>query len=173
MSVSQIQNLKSQLEKIKLAYSQGCENFVEYAIQRLYELFIQNCNSHNISNSEARIHYEYNKETKIGRVYTDDMVIIFNEFGTGIKGTQDEWASKYGYQVNASGKGAEGWWYPTDENDPNPHKWKDKDGQLRALTHGLNSRHMLYDAYMQLQSEIGEIIEMTIGKKIGDLYGNK
>ena len=60
--------------------------------------------------------------------------------------------------------------YPAKEDDPNPYKWTDKSGQLRALTHGLDSRHMLYDAYMQLQSELGEIIEMTIGKELGDLY---
>lgn len=168
--MNQIQQLKKQIVKIKQAYSVGCENLVEYATQRLYELFVQNCKLYNISNPESRIHIEYNKNLKIGRVYTDDIVIIFNEFGTGIKGTQDEWASQYGYQVNASGKGEDGWWYPTDESDPNPYKWKDKDGQLRALTHGLDSRHMLYDAYMQLQNEFSEIVEMTIGKVIGDLY---
>lgn len=168
--MNQIQNLKKQLEKIKQAYSNGCENFVEYATQRLYELFVQNCKAHNISSPESRIHLSYNKESKIGKVYTDDMVIIFNEFGTGIKGTQDEWANRHSYQVNASGKGEDGWWYPTVESDPNPYKWRDQDGQLRALTHGLDSRHMLYDAYMQLQSELGEIIEITIGKVIGDLY---
>lgn len=170
LSVHQIKQLKSQLEKIKTAYSVGCRNLVEYATQRLYELFVQNCKAYNISNPESRINYEYDDAKKIGRVYTDDIVIIFNEFGTGIKGTQDEWANNYNYQVNASGKGEKGWWYPTDEKDPNPYKWTDRDGNLRALTHGLDSRHMLYDAYMQLQSEMGEIINMTIGKEIGDLY---
>ena len=170
LSVNQIQQLKNQIEKLKEACNKGCENLVQYATERLYELFVQNCKRYNIDNSESRIHYDYDKETKIGKVWTDDIVIIFNEFGTGIKGTQDKWASKYGYHVNASGKGENGWWYPTDESDPNPHKWKDADGQLRALTHGLDSRHMLYDAYMQLQSEFSEIIEMTIGKAIGDLY---
>lgn len=168
LSINQIQNLKNQLNKIKQAYDTGSENFVEYATQRLCELFKINCEKYNLNTNE--IFYDYDKNKKIGRVYTDDIVIIFNEFGTGIKGTQDEWANNYGYQVNKSDKGAEGWWYPTDEQDPNPHKWTDEEGNLRALTHGLDSRHMLYDAYMQLQSEIGDIIEITIGKAIGDLY---
>lgn len=162
--------MKNQLEKTKEAYIKGCENLVEYATQRLYELFVQNCKNYNISNPESRINFTYSKETKIGKVYTDDMVIIFNEFGTGIKGVQDEWANQYGYQVNKSEKGEDGWWYPTDESDPNPYKWLDPNGQLRALTHGLDSRHMLYDAYMQLQSEFNELIDMTIGKMVGDLY---
>lgn len=170
MSVKQINQLKQQLEKIKKAFDNGCENLVEYATQRLYELFVQNCKSHDITNPESRISYNYNKETKIGRVYTDDIVIIFNEFGTGIKGTQDEWANTFGYEVNKSGKGQNGWWYPTEESDPNPYKWRDDEGQLRALTHGLDSRHMLYDAYMQLQSELGEIIDLSFGKALGDLY---
>lgn len=170
LSVNQIEQLKKQIEKIKQALNNGCEDFVEYATQRLYELFVKNCKTHNISNPEGRIYIDYDKETKIGRVYTDDMVIIFNEFGTGIKGTQDEWANLYDYQVNQSDKGLMGWWYPTDDSDPNPHKWKTPNGELRALTHGLDSRHMLYDAYMQIQNELGEIIEITLGKKIGDLY---
>ena len=155
---------------IKEAYNNSSEEFVEYATKRLYDLFIINCNSYNITNPETRINYDYDKNTKTGRVYTDDIVIIFNEFGTGIKGVQDDWADEYGYVVNRSGKGESGWWYPAKEDDPNPYKWTDKSGQLRALTHGLDSRHMLYDAYMQLQSELGEIIEMTIGKELGDLY---
>lgn len=170
LSINQIQQLKNQITKLKEAYDRGCENLVQYATERLYELFVQNCEKYNIENSDSRINYSYNINAKIGRVWTDDMVIIFNEFGTGIKGTQDEWADSYNYKVNASGKGEQGWWYPTDELDPNPHKWKDDNGQLRALTHGLDSRHMLYDAYMQLQSEFSELIEITIGKAIGDLY---
>lgn len=173
LSASQVNQLKKQLEKLKEAYNNGCKNLVEYATRRLYELFVENCKIHNIESPENRIQFEYIKETNIGRVFTDDIVIIFNEFGTGIKGVQDEWANQYGYIVNKSGKGEFGWWYPTDENDPNPYKWLDPNGQLRALTHGLESRHMLYDAYMQLQSEFNEIVQMTIGKAIGDLYGNK
>lgn len=168
LSKKQIENLKIQLEKVKLAYQNGSENFVDYATTRLYDLFVTNCNKLGINNPEIK--REYNKKTKIGRVYTNDLVVIFNEFGTGIKGTQDEWANKHNYRVNASDKGNRGWWYPTDRHDPNPHKWKDKNGQLRALTHGLSSRHMLYDAYRQLQSEFSEIIEMTIGEMEGDLY---
>lgn len=167
--MNQIKKAINQLEKVEKAYDKGCENLVEYATIRLYELFVQNCSSNNIKNPSGRINYEYNKESKIGRVYTDDMIIIFNEFGTGIKGVNDEWSSKYGYQVNASGR-EDGWWYPTNESDPNPYKWKDESGQLRAFTHGLDSRHMLYDAYMQLQSEMGDVIEMTLGKALGDLY---
>lgn len=170
LSTNQIRQTKKQLESIKTTIKDGSNNFVKYATERLCELFKQNCSNYNIKSADSSIFSEYNEATNTGIVYTKDLVIIFNEFGTGIKGTQDDWANKYGYEVNKSGKGESGWWYPTDEADPNPYKWRDQYGQLRALTHGLESRHMLYDAYMQLQSELDGIVEMTIGRMIGDLY---
>lgn len=174
LSVKQIQELKKQLEQIKIAYEHGCENFVEYATKRFYDLVILNCNSAGIVNHLNTIKWKYDKNTKTGCVYTDgtrdSLVIIFNEFGTGIKGIQDEWASEHNYQVNKSGKGAEGWWYSSSESDPNPYKWTTPNGEIRALTHGLESRHMFYDALIQLQSEFSEMIEITFGKALGDLY---
>lgn len=170
LSVKSIKETKKQIEKIKLAYEQGCENFVEYATQRLYALVLANCDMVGIEKHSDKIIMEYDKKTKIGRVYTNDTVIIFNEFGTGIKGTQDEWANQHRWEVNKSGKGESGWWYPTDENDPNPHKWTTPDGELRALTHGLESRHMFYDALKQIQDEFSDMVEITIGKALGDLY---
>lgn len=157
LSVDSIKELKQKLERVKPTLDYGRENFVEYATQRLYDLVIQECSKYNISNPSGRINAEYDKNNKIGRVYTSDMVIILNEFGTGIRGIQDEWANKYGYQVNQSGKGAEGWVYP-------------KDDDTFGFTHGLDSRHMFYNAYLQIQLELGEMIEMTIGKALGDLY---
>lgn len=157
LSVNSINNLKQKLEKTKFLIEKGSKNFVEYATQRLYDLVIGECGKYNISNPESRISAEYDKENKIGRVYTNDIVIIFNEFGTGIKGIQDEWANKYGYQVNRSGKGESGWVYY-------------KDNDTFGFTHGLDSRHMFYNAYLQIQQELGEMIEMTIGKALGDLY---
>lgn len=108
----------------------------------------------------------------MGIVWSNSAVIYFNEFGTGVRGNQDDWASKHGYQVNSSGKGSTGWWYPTDESDPNPYKWTGEDGQLRALTHGLDSGHMFYNALLQIQSEFGQMLDMTIGKAIGEVNGN-
>lgn len=170
LSVNQIRRLKNQLEKIEYAYEKGCRDFIEYATMRFYALVMTNCDMVGIEKHSANIKMEYDAEKHIGRVYTSDMVIIFNEFGTGIKGIQDEWASKHNYQVNVSGKGDEGWWYPSNDSDPNPYKWTTPDGEIRALTHGLESRHMFYDAFIQLQSELSEIVEITIGKALGDLY---
>ena len=87
-------------------------------------------------------------------VYSSDPVIIYNEFGTGIRGTQDEWANKFGYQVNASGKGESGWVYPKD------------DGTF-GFTHGLPSRHMFYDAYIDTKKDVGRIVGIELSKNIG------
>lgn len=165
-----VKDTENYLKKISNNIEKATEDFIEKATERLYELVIDNCNKHNIDNPLGRIHKEYDKEKGIGKVYTDDYVIILNEFGTGIKGTQDSWANDFEWQVNKSGKGEKGWYYPTEMSDPNPHKFITEDGQVYALTHGLDSRHMFYDAWLQLQSEYKEIVSMTIGKAIGDLY---
>ena len=178
LSIEQLQKIRNQVERIKLAYKEASSNFVEQATQTFYDYVVLNCSVtgkyNKISNPETRIQMEYDKTSNIGRVYSSDYVIIFNEFGTGVNGTQDDWADKHGYQVNLSGKGEKGWWYPTDENDSNPFKYTDKSGQLRAFTQGLDSGHMFYDALLDLQDELKDIVEVSFGKTIdknlGDLY---
>lgn len=164
-------NTQQQLTKLKKAINEGSESFVKQATKRMYELVVANCNDKNISNASSRINYEYDDGKNVGKVFTDDQVVIFNEFGTGIKGEQgSEWAQAFDYTVNESGKGESGWWYPTTADDPNPYKWRDKDGQLRALTHGLESRHMFYDAYQQVLNEFDKLVQTTILKQIGEMY---
>ena len=90
-------------------------------------------------------------------IFKNTLVIILNEFGTGIKGTQDEYASKHGYTVNLSGKGEEGWAFPTKNGE---YKW----------THGIPSRRMFYDAYEDIKAEIGNIVDIEIRGNIGNLY---
>ena len=158
-------------------YKKGISNSIKAATERLYQLIIAYCNSENVGNYTDAIQWEYDEKKNVGRVWVTSegkeshgLVIILNEFGTGIKGTQDEYANKHGYKVNASGKGQEGWWYPTTESDPNPYKWVDKDGQLRALTHGLPSKHMFYNAFQDVKREFGDIINIELQGTIGKLY---
>ena len=178
LSIEQLQKIKNQVEKIKIAYKEGSSNFVEYATKTFYDYVVLNCSVtgkyNKISNPESRIQMEYDKSSNVGRVYSSDLVIIFNEFGTGINGIQDDWADKHGYLVNKSGKGEDGWWYPTDSTDTNPYKYTDKSGQLRAFTKGLDSNHMFYDALLDLNDDLKDIVKVsfgnTIDKNLGDLY---
>lgn len=170
LSRSSFQNLAQQVKLYKERLNKGVELGVQEATKQLYDLIIANCISNNLANYQSDIHWEYDETTKTGRVYTDQIIIIFNEFGTGREGKQDSWATELGYTVNASGKGDKGWWYPTTLTDPNPYKWVDKDGQLRALTHGLPSKHIFYNALKEIEPLLAKDIGLNIARLTGDMY---
>lgn len=73
----------------------------------------------------------------------------FNEFGTGIVGSQHphiaEELTKEGYKYDVNNHGEAGWWYPTTEDDPNPTK-KEVDNGWIAWTKGLPAQKAFYEA---------------------------
>jgi hypothetical protein len=136
----------------------------------MYNKVLQNCYENGISNHTSEIHWEYDDSKNIGRVWTNDMVLIFNEMGTGVKGQNKPHPKADGWEYDINGHGEQGWWYPTTDNDPNPIKRIGKDGQLRGWTAGLPSRRMFYDAYESMKNEIGDYVEIELRKNIGNLY---
>ena len=131
---------------------------IEKATKKLYDKIIENCKDNNITIHDSNIFWEYDKNTNTGKVWTDDIVIQFNEFGTGIKGTQDSWANSFDYKVNQSGKGEKGWYFKNNEHLYN------------GITHGIVSKHMFYNALLEMQLELPKTISITIKRLIGDMY---
>lgn len=161
-----IARLEAQLRKIEKNFEKSVDDGLRKTTEVAYQRVIDNASYNHIENRLDSIQREYNSETKTGRVWSSDPVIVFNEFGTGARGVQDEWADKFGYQVNASGKGDTGWFYPTTEEDPNPYKHYYQ-GQLYGFTHGLPSRHMFYDAYLDTKKQVGNIVGIELSKNMG------
>ena len=104
------------------------------------------------------------------RIYTNDPVVIYNEYGTGTIGEANAHpdASMIGWEYDAHNHGNRGWWYPTDESDPNPMK-RVKDGQLEGWTRGLPAGRFFADAREDLKSELGT----EIGYKINGILERK
>lgn len=130
----------------------------------LYQKVIENCNANNLSEFAGAVQWEYNEEKNIGRVWVQSsgkgdaaFVIILNEFGTGIKGDDQTYASKHHYKINMSKKGELGWAFPT------------KDGQFK-WTHGIRSKKMFYEAYLDMVRQFGDVINFEIKGSIGKLY---
>lgn len=147
--------LEAQLRKIEKNFEKSVDDGLKKTTEIAYKRVIDNASYNHIVNHLSSIKKEdYDPATKRGVVYSSDPVIIYNEFGTGIRGTQDEWANKFGYQVNASGKGESGWVYPKG------------DGTF-GFTHGLPSRHMFYDAYIDTKKDVGRIVGIELSKNIG------
>lgn len=161
LSKNSFGELTKYLEEYKKTIQQGSENAIQKITLAMYEAVKSYCYQNGIVNHTDTIKYEYIKETNTGKVYTNDNVIIFNEMGTGITGSNNphpnpspEFAS-WKYDVNEHGE--KGWVYP-------------KDDKTYAWTKGLPSRHMFYDAFNYIKPLIKPTISIEITKTTGDLY---
>lgn len=161
LSKKSLEEAKKFLNKYKEAYSKGIDNAVKYATEMMYNKVLEYCYANGISNHISQIKWEYDDNTKTGRVWTNDMVIIFNEMGTGIVGSNNPHPNPDGpfkswkYDVNEHGE--KGWVYPKEDGT---YGW----------TTGLPSRHMFYSAFQDIKDEIGNIVDIEIRKTVGDLY---
>lgn len=104
-------------------------------------------------------------------IRNDTKEAIFKEFGTGVIGKQiphiaDE-LKRIGWKYDRNEHGEKGWWYPTTENDPNPHKWIDPNGQLRAWTKGLPAGRNFYDALQRAEELFPDIAIEEFLREVG------
>lgn len=161
LSKKSLEEAKKFLNKYQEAYSKGIDNAVKYATEMMYNKVLEYCYANGISNHTSQIQWQYDDNAKSGRVWTNDMVIIFNEMGTGIVGSNNPHPNPDGpfkswkYDVNEHGE--KGWKYPKEDGT---YGW----------TRGLPSRHMFYSAFQDIKSEIGNIVDIEIRKTAGDLY---
>ncbi len=161
LSKKSLEEAKKFLNKYQEAYSKGIDNAVKYATEMMYNKVLEYCYANGISNHTSQIQWQYDDNTKTGRVWTNDMVIIFNEMGTGIVGSNNPHPNPDGpfkswkYDVNEHGE--KGWKYPKEDGT---YGW----------TKGLPSRHMFYSAFQDIKDEIGNIVDIEIRKTVGDLY---
>ena len=161
LSKKSLEEAKKFLNKYQEAYSKGIDNAVKYATEMMYNKVLEYCYANGISNHTSQIKWQYDDNTKTGRVWTNDMVIIFNEMGTGIVGSNNPHPNPDGlfkswkYDINEHGE--EGWKYPKEDGT---YGW----------TRGLPSRHMFYSAFQDIKDEIGNIVDIEIRKTVGDLY---
>ena len=161
LSKQSLKQAKEYLNKYVEAYEKGLDNAVEYATNMMYEKVKQYCYDNGIEKHTNNISMEYDATKKLGRVFTNDMVIIFNEMGTGIVGKNNPHPSPAkefkGWMYDVNNHGERGWRYP-------------KDDGTYGRTRGLPSRHMFYSAFNDIKDEIGDIVDIQIIKTVGDLY---
>lgn len=135
------------------------EQAKEYAIEKLNDMRIYSGTDYANVISGMQIQ-KYNSNTKTAAFKVGE-IGMYVEFGTGVVGqrTSHNLRSSANYDIN--GHGDKGWWYPTTETDPNPHKWTDPDGVLRAWTKGMPSRPFMYETMLWLQEKLGKNYTVT------------
>lgn len=170
LSRESLNKAKKQLQDFVDSYKKGISNSIKIATEAMYNKVIEYCIANGIFNHTDAVHWEYNEEKNIGRVWTNDWTLIFNEMGTGIVGSNNPHPSPsdpfkdWKYDVNKHGE--KGWWYPSNS----PHAVVGKDGVSRAWTKGLPSRHMFYSAFQDIKNEIGEYVNVELQKTVGNMY---
>jgi len=103
------------------------------------------------SSIDGMMYVEENK----GIIFTDCPYAAYVEFGTGVVG-KGEPHPKFPWAYDINNHGDSGWWYPTDETDPNPHKHT-YNGQLYAWTKGMPSRPFMYNTSVELRDKLTQI----------------
>lgn len=164
LSQKSINQAKKLIQNFADSYKRGIKNAIKAATEELYKRVIENCEAGNLSGYTDAIHWDYDKSNNVGRVWvtsegqgSNGMVIILNEFGTGIKGDAKQYAKKHGYEINQSKKGDTGWAFPT------------KDGTMK-WTHGIRSKKMFYDAYESIKKDFIGIVNVQLLGEVGNLY---
>lgn len=164
LSKNSFRDIAIYLKEYKKALLKGTENGVKKATEMAFELVKANCYSKGINSHTGQISAKYDEETNVGKVYTGDEVLIFNEMGTGIVGKNNPYPSSskqfssWKYDINQHGE--KGWIYPKSDGT---YGW----------TKGLPSKHMFYDTFNQLKGILGDTISMEITKTTENIYNGK
>ena len=158
LSKDSFNQLANKVELFGQQYIKGLQLGIEEATNQCYQLISQKMETYGLSDHIGNIKVEFDLKNNIGKISTEDIVIIFHEFGTGIKGTQNKWADLFGYTVNQSGKGEDGWYFKNEKNN------------YEGITHGLTSKHIFYESLREIQQQLPRTVSISIAKTVGAMY---
>ena len=157
LSKQSLERAKKLIQKFANEYEQGIKDAIRTATEAMYEKVLEYCHDSEIYNHIDAIHWEYNEETNIGRVWTNDWVLLFNEYGTGVVGSQNPHPNANGWTYDMNQHGERGWYYPKGDGT---YGW----------TKGLPSKHMFYDAFEDIKDLIGDKIHVEMQSLSGKFY---
>lgn len=146
------------IEQYGTNFQKGLSLGVQEATELAYKMILQKMDQYQLSEHKGNVSSSYDKEKNVGKVSTSDIVIIFHEFGTGIKGKQDKWATEFGYEVNKSGKGKKGWFF------------KNETHGYQGITHGLTAKHIFYETFMDIKKQLPKTVAISVSKTIRKMY---
>lgn len=152
LSRDSFKRIIDELESYRQKVNKGADLGIKEASLKLYNLILEKMDLYNLEDHKSEVKWEELSESnkKGYKVYTNDNVIMFHEFGTGIKGTQDSWAGTFGYKVNGSGKGEKGWFF-----------YNEKRG-YGGITHGVRTKHIFYESLKEIEKDLPKEVQMQI-----------
>lgn len=164
LSISDLDDLVKVLEEKQASYPTVVKNVAERVAEEMQNEVLSGkykskYSGNPYANTKKEAIAEGNKA--IAKITNNDEKALFYEMGTGVVGSNNpavsEYVQKYGWIYDHHGHGNDGWWYPTTPDDPNPYKWTDPDGQLRAWTKGLEAMKGFFHASQLIAFTIKDI----------------
>jgi len=167
------QKMELQGVELQLAVQRGLQNGIEELHDKTYQKLLENISQYGLSGSNVASDVSVLQvgETSLEIVINSEHA-MFVEYGTGIigAGTPHPMPIEEGWEYDTNEHGFAGWWYPTTQEDPNPHKWTSKkDGVLRAWTQGIPSRPFVYDTWLWVKRSANNIIKKNINIELAKL----
>ena len=159
LSLSSLDEIIKRLENRKKTYPKIAKNIADRLANEMLEDVKQATSPHGrnpYKDTELIPARLDGNIAKAGIINTTNKA-YFNEFGTGIVGSQSphiaEELTKEGYRYDINSHGETGWWYPTNEDDPNPTKKKVDNGWI-AWTKGLPAQKVFYEALKKAEERL-------------------
>lgn len=171
LSVGDLDDMIKELEDKQKGYQTALTNVAERVAEEMLNEVLSGkykakFGGNPYVNTQKEVISGKNEATAIIR--NTDAKALFYEMGTGVVGASHpavgEYVKRFGWVYDVNGHGEEGWWYPTTEDDPNPYKWTDPGGQLRAWTKGLEALNGFYNAYKLIEQNIKDITLHELNK---------
>ena len=158
LSPKSIQEATIQLQKIKNRFQQNIK-LATYDLMNLsYNLMIEIFEKTNLSNHIKNLNKEIIGNGYGFKIWTDDWVVIFNEYGTGIigSGTHPN-PQNYQYNIQTSYKDKNGRWV-----------YYNDDIESYISTYGMKAKHMFYDLEILLKEKMKEFYSIATECAIND-----
>lgn len=157
LSTKSIQETIKKLQRIENRTEENMILATKGLMEVTYETLVKIFKEKNLSNHIDSIYKELTNKGLGFRIWTNDWIVIFNEYGTGIKG-EGTHPNPNGYQYNIKTeyKDELGRWV-----------YKDKYGEFHT-TSGMPAKHMFYDVEQMLKELAKDFYNVAVSKAIND-----
>lgn len=162
LSVEGIGQAEDEIDKYAERINRQIRDFLQALVNEgmeIYQAYIANADT---LSPIREFNVEQKTDAHSAYFKVTDKIAVFIEFGTGLAGKSAPhpqagdvgWGYNLGEHIAEDGS----WFYPSDENDPNPYKWHTKDGKIYAWTRqGIPSRPYIHYTADDMRREIPKI----------------
>lgn len=171
LSLSSLDEMIKKLENKKKDYPKIAKNIANRLANEMLEDVKQATSPHGRKpyKDTKLVPFKLEGNKAIAGIINTTNKAYFNEFGTGIVGSQNphiaEELTKEGYKYDVNSHGEKGWWYPTTEDDPNPTKKEVENGWI-AWTKGLPAQKAFYEALKRAEERFSEVGKEELEKGV-------